>query len=302
MVRSQSVRLGAVFGAVAFVALVSQLAGSAPVVGTGTFSLPGPGQPKDVWLGPNTSRVGARVTVTSGTAKVQQVVGGTPVTPALGQVTTGNSILWEGEYEKLQVVAMLPNTVGSYENRAPIGGSDPDRLVGEGSVTLQGGVMTPYMSQNPVNRMIIVTAGASPVIVKMSPTGGELLTIDAGDSAFVSHQGVSTYCVAGLGTVGYRVYDVAPSCGPYGGTCTGKNGDLDMMSADGTKNMSVTVTNTGPGTLTLVSQVVGSEASIVSLPPEGNKEVSGMLIRLDWTILDADPNRTTSVTYSVMGR
>ena len=258
-------------------------------------------QTRDIWTGPTSNRVGTKVGVTSGTAKVQSVTGG--ATSPLGQVPAGNSIVWEGEYEKLQVVAMAANTVGTYENRAPVGGQDPDRLVGEGSITLaSGGTMTPYASQSAVNRMILVTAGTYPVTLRLSPTGADILTIDAGDSAFCSHNNVTSYCIAGNGTVNYKVYDVAPTCGPYPGSTSGKNGDLDSMLADGSKGLTVTVTNAGPGTLSVVTQVQGGEATTTMVPPSGQKSVSGAILRFDWTVQDADPNRTTTANFTVTGQ
>ena len=298
--------VGSSIAGLALIAIAAQFAGSAPVVGTGMIPLPAVGQTKDIWMGPAANRVGAKVTVTSGTAKVQATSNG--ATTPLGQIPAGNAIVFEGEYEKLTVVAMAANTNGSFENRAPIGGSDMDRLIGQGSVTcpVGGGAMGFYASQSAVNRLVLVQAGTNQIGVRLSHTGNDIVSVDPGDWTFCSSNNVTqfdAYDAVGGGVATYKIYDMATGCGPYTGTASGKNGDLDNIYADGSKNLVVTVTNNGTGsTLSVVTQLQGQSTVTTIVPAGGSRTVSGAVVRCDWTVIDADPNRVTQATFTVAGQ
>ena len=85
---------------------------------------------------------------------------------------------------------------------------------------------------------------------------------------------------------------------PISGTCSGKAGDTDAISVDAACPLSVTLTNPGPALVRITRQLNGQAATTQDVPVGGNASASGPLTRFDWTYVDADPARITTVTLS----
>lgn len=274
---------------------------AAPVVGSGPFSMPTTGTPpKDIWTGPASTRVGAKVKGTSGVVRVDGTAGG--VTRPLGQVSAGVECVFEGKYDKISIVGVTCPADGTYELRAPSDGGGADSLVGGDSETFStaGGSVGIYASSEPLRRLVSVRATGGSISVRTARNGSDLVAIDDGDWSFAIRGAATGYFLAATtgATATWEVHDVQGSTPPLSGSASGRAGDVDAISVDAACPLTVSLRNPGPATVRVTQQVNGQAASTQDVPPGGTATGSGPLTRFDWTYVDSDPARTTTVTLT----
>jgi hypothetical protein len=287
-----------VSAAVCGLALAAVAAVAGPVAGTGNFNLTGT-TTQDVWAGPATNQVGCSVTCTAGEARVFS--GGTN----FGHVPDGATFLVEGGYAPITVgvASGATNAVGSWSNRSPIGVSDTsaDRRIGLGSVTFplaNGGTSYTfyYRPQGAKPRLATFQAGTS--AVALTDGSNALVNVEPGDWTFGSRT-TTRFGASGGGTSNFVVYDMPPgpqppTWGPYSGTATAQTaGDVDSVSVDGTVNLSITITNNGPGTVTVSSS--GGTAPTSPLAPGASTTCTGNLTSFSWSCQQVGAQVTISV-------
>jgi hypothetical protein len=288
------------FFGLALIAFVTAVV-AAPIVGSGPYSLPSTGTPpKDIWNGPASSRCGAKVRGTTGTVRVQGTVAG--VATNLGQVSAGVECVFEGKYDKISLVGVTCPAEGTFEVRAPTDGAGADSLVGGDTEEFPapGGTIGVYASSEPMRRLVSVRASGGPVSIRSTRTGSDLVTIDGGDWSFAIRGAASAYFLSApaAATAVWEIHDVQSTTPAISGTCSGKAGDVDAISVDAACPLAVTLTNPGPALVRVTRQLNGQAATTQDVPVGGNVSASGPLTRFDWTYVDTDPARSTTVTLS----
>jgi hypothetical protein len=262
-----------------------------PPAGAIPFTLPMPSVPKDVWNGPATTRTGIKVHVpASSPAAVQVQVTTAGVVSMLGDpVEPGESCVFEGFWDSVQVTGVAANATGSVEICAPSTGyAGNDGTVAAGIVNLpvSGGTQSPYLNfaSPAVNRLFTVhVPGPDPVRVTTTP-GGTELTLSGNDWSFLSVNAAQKLTVVGKGVVDYMVYDMRQGNASCGSNAFGTAGSIDRVAVDGAMNLSVRLVNSCTAPIMVVSQVQGAYPLSTAVPPgPAGRMFMGALTRLEWT-------------------
>lgn len=256
----------------------------APLAGyAAPFSLPMGSPPKDIWNGPAGNRVAAKVSVSSGSVKVNKIAAATSFTPLM----TGVQCVFEGGFDKLSIEGTSFPAEGSSEYRLMSQHTASDRLVGEGSISFPGGGGTVgfYDSDLASRRLASVTATGGVVGLRSSRMGSNLVSIDAGDWSCAILSNATGYFLntSGSATAAFAIQDVSATCGPFSGVLRGQTGDNDSISLDGTCPVSVTLQNAGPATVTVTHVLNGTPTSEAVAPGATLTTPPGALSQYTWT-------------------
>lgn len=268
--------VGVVLGVVAFAFGWGEVA-SKP------FSLPQADAGDDIWTGPPSPPVGATVKTNHGTVRVEHKKAAG--SDALGQVAQGNACVFEGGFEGLRVVALGGAADGKAWIRAAVEPAT-DRLVGAGPVALPagGGEVRVYHGLAPAARMLALQATTATVRILTAPGGAPLAKADANEWTVCSLGSTDAFYLSGTGAAQFWVYDVAPQCGPYSGTASGRDGEKDFLYLDGSKSVSATVQNTGTGVVRLTWRREGmAQPATQAISAPNSAVVQGRVDLFEWT-------------------
>jgi hypothetical protein len=260
-------------------AVVGSIAGGAPILTGGTFTLPTMGNSQPLWTG-NQPRVSSTVTTTNGRTRVEGTSGG--VVKLFGLAPNGFTLILEGAFDQVKAIAMQNQTAGTYQVRGPTdstyGGSD--RTIGSGSAALPSGSYTFYAADAALPRLAVVQAGA--YAVQVTDGTSPLVSVDAGDSTFVARTG-TRFGVSGQGTVSYSVSDVTTAMNVVTGTASAISSNcVDAASVDGTLDLTVALTNNCPNPVN-VSWRIGSGSTTVTPVASGQTlNFCGPLTLFQW--------------------
>jgi|GEM_PF-6143827 len=212
---------------------------------------------------------------------------------SLGQVPTGLVCVFEGPFPSVFVSAETAPTSGDAEVRYTAN-PDPDRLLGAGTLSFPptGGSFSPYGAFNAtggaaiLNRLLAInlTGNAQSATVTGQGSGAPAYVVDAGDWGFCS-RGITKFTVTGKNAVPFQVYDPTPTGTATAGVMRAQAAnDVDSISVDGLRNLEVTLTNNGAGTVTLVYRI--GSAQPVTLPiaaGASSPAITGALTQFQWT-------------------
>ncbi len=252
-------------------------------VGSKAFSLPQADAGDDIWTGQPPRPVGATVKTNHGAVRVEHKKAAG--SDALGQVAQGNACVFEGAFEGLRLVALGGPADGKAWIREAV---DPatDRLVGAGAVTLPagGGEARVYHALAPAARMLALQTTTAAVRILKASGGTPLAQADANEWTVCSLGGTDAFYLSGAGAAQFRVYDLAPQCGPYGGVASGRDGEKDALYLDGSKAVSARIQNTGPGVVRLAWRREGmTQPTTQAISAPNSAVIQGRVDLFEWT-------------------
>lgn len=282
------------------VAGLASIGMGATIVSGGPFTLPTiTAPPKDIYEGPASRRVGARVRTTTGRVRVDATKSGT--TTGIGTSRVGIDALFEGNYDRMVLVAVEAPAEGQWET-LEVPSTGADRYIGGGYTTLpaQAQALGFYASDAPNRRLVTMSAAGGAVGIRSVQSGPDLVTVDAGDWSFAL-VGNATRCFAsGAAATGtWAVYAVHAACGPFEGAATGVNGDTDAVSFDGSASVRLVLHNPGPATVRVTRALAGGSPSTVDVAPGAQRADEGNLASYSWAYVDGTPGRQTTVTLAL---
>lgn len=273
---------------------------AATIVSGGPFTLPTlSAPPKQIYEGPVSRRVGARVRTTQGRVRIDATKSGT--TTPLGQSSVGIDALFEGNYDQMVVAAVQAPAAGAWETiEVPSEGAD--RYIGGGYTTLpaQAQALGFYASDAPNRRLVTMNAAGGAVAIRSVQNGPDLVTVDAGDWSFALVGNATRFVASGAAATGtWAVYAVHAACGPFEGAATGVNGDTDAVSFDGSASVRLVLQNPGPATVRVTRTHAGGSPSTVDVAPGAQRADEGQLTAYAWAYVDGTPGRQTTVTLTL---
>lgn len=239
-------------------------------------------------------RVGVRVDTSSGTTHVR--AGPTqPNSAIVGTVPAGASLVCEGVYGFLNVETdSSGSATGVWDARELGQPSDPDQIIGQGSLTLPipGGPSTFhfYGNDSPATRIALVQAGGEPVTV-IDGQGSQLVALEQGDWTFCARS-VRKYGLTAAGgspaSHGWTIADAPAGAGAFAwshaGTASCQAGDPgDALSLDGTAQVRIKITNTSTAGTITVTSTGGSQPNPSVVGPGAYTECAGALTGFSWT-------------------
>lgn len=257
-------------------ARAAKLSGRAP------FSLPEDAKPlAPLWNGPATTRVAVTVHVETGLVRVLA-----PLQVPIGTVPARATAIWEGSWPSVSLLGMAPTTSTGWTTLAEDSSSDPQRLLGAGSLTLPlpsgSTAFTCYKGDAARCRMLWLRARGEQVTAS---SGMHTLCVDPGDmGCFV--RTTSSMALSGGGTTEFELYDLDPAGAPtwsHAGTASAQGeDDGDALHFDGTARVRVTLWNrsaSGQVVLTCVPECVPAS----TLGPGASAAAFGPVSEFRWT-------------------
>lgn len=145
--------------------------------------------------------IGVSITATTGTVALESWQSGLWSTVAT--VEAGQSHVAEGTWKKVRVInqTVTPAT-GNYEIRENTG---THHRIGGGSVTLSGSPIRVFKASLADWRDLVVTADTDQISLRTSQFGGDIITIDPGDSAAIKHSTDEFWITGAAGTILFEV-------------------------------------------------------------------------------------------------